>query len=123
VVAEPVGCICEANADTFHFTNCSPQHWRFNESAQFWQGVERYVLENGMLEIDPHKRLCVIQGPVFRQVIVCTGCEAIISGEIDQQDSVGMGPRSSRAHAGSQGWPFRAGSVFHSPPGRLDPQS
>jgi endonuclease G len=54
-----------ANADTFHFTNCSPQHWRFNESARFWQGVERYVLENGMLEVDPHKRLCVIQGPVF----------------------------------------------------------
>src|SRR5204863_2302402 len=24
-----------ANADTFHFTNCSPQHFRFNESARF----------------------------------------------------------------------------------------
>jgi endonuclease G, mitochondrial len=30
-----------ANADTFHFTNASPQHFRFNQSARFWQGVER----------------------------------------------------------------------------------
>lgn len=38
-----------ANADTYHFTNCSPQHFRFNESTKFWQGAEQYVLENGAL--------------------------------------------------------------------------
>jgi endonuclease G len=54
-----------ANADTFHFTNCSPQHFRFNESARFWQGIERYVLENGVLANAPQKRLCVFQGPMF----------------------------------------------------------
>jgi endonuclease G len=53
-----------ANADTFHFTNCTPQHFRFNESAKFWQGVERYILENGGLARE--SRLCVLQGPVLR---------------------------------------------------------
>lgn len=54
-----------ANADTFHFTNCSPQHFRFNQSAKFWQGVERYVLETGVLAQDSKRRLCVFQGPIF----------------------------------------------------------
>ena len=54
-----------ANADTFHFTNCSPQHWRFNQTAKYWQGAERYVLENGVLSLDSKKRLCVFQGPIF----------------------------------------------------------
>jgi endonuclease G, mitochondrial len=54
-----------ANADTFHLTNCSPQHYLFNERAIYWQGVERYVLENGMLQEDDRKKMCVIQGPIF----------------------------------------------------------
>ncbi|WP_425144932.1 DNA/RNA non-specific endonuclease [Deinococcus sp.] len=54
----------KANADTFHFTNCSPQHWQFNESSQYWQGVEQYVLEFGAL-ID-HSRLTVFQGPILK---------------------------------------------------------
>lgn len=65
----PAATAERANADTFHFTNCSPQHWRFNESAKYWQGVERYVLENGLLENDNEKRLCVLQGPVFDDTI------------------------------------------------------
>jgi endonuclease G len=58
-----------ANADTFHFTNCSPQHFRFNESAKFWQGVERFVLENGLLADDDRKPICVFQGPIFNSQI------------------------------------------------------
>lgn len=54
-----------ANADTFHFTNCSPQHFRFNQSAQFWQGIERYVLEQGGLKPGRAKRMTVLQGPVL----------------------------------------------------------
>jgi endonuclease G, mitochondrial len=54
-----------ANADTFHFTNCSPQHFRFNQTTKYWQGAERYVLENGVLATDSPKRLCVFQGPIF----------------------------------------------------------
>lgn len=52
-----------ANADTFHRTNCTPQHWLFNEGTEFWQGVERYYLEFGAT-VDK-SRLAVLQGPVF----------------------------------------------------------
>jgi len=64
------------------------------------------------LDLRRHEHWAVRLVSEGRQVIICTGCEAIISGEIDQEESVFVGPRSSRAHAGSQGWPFRAGSVF-----------
>lgn len=54
-----------ANADTYHFTNCSPQHFRFNESTVYWQGLERYVLENGAVAAESANRICVFQGPIF----------------------------------------------------------
>ncbi len=59
-----------ANADTFHFTNCAPQHFRFNQSARYWQGAERYVLETGLLQATgPNARLCVLQGPIYNSAI------------------------------------------------------
>ena len=58
-----------ANADTYHFTNCSPQHWRFNESTRFWQGAERYVLEKGLLAADSGRKISVFQGPIFDDTI------------------------------------------------------
>lgn len=58
-----------ANADTYHFTNCSPQHFRFNESTKFWQGAEQYVLENGAIAEDSLNRICVFQGPIFNNKI------------------------------------------------------
>jgi endonuclease G, mitochondrial len=59
-----------ANADTFHFTNCSPQHFRFNQTTKFWQGVEQYILEQGVLKTsNPNQHLCVFQGPIFDDTI------------------------------------------------------
>ena len=59
-----------ANADTFHFTNCAPQHFRFYQSSRYWQGVERYVLETGLLQASgPDARLCVLQGPIYDSAI------------------------------------------------------
>lgn len=58
-----------ANADTFHFTNCAPQHFRFNQTARFWQGAERYVLENGVLAADSGAHIVVFQGPIFNNQI------------------------------------------------------
>jgi endonuclease G len=52
-----------ANADTFHLTNCTPQNWFFNESTTRWQGIERFVLEQGA--VPSENRLCVFQGPVL----------------------------------------------------------
>jgi endonuclease G len=35
-----------ANDDTFHFTNCTPQHEDFNQNQTTWAGLEDYILEN-----------------------------------------------------------------------------
>ena len=35
-----------ANDDTFHFTNCTPQHHEFNAGQTLWAGLEDYILDN-----------------------------------------------------------------------------
>jgi endonuclease G len=51
----------EANEDTFHFTNCSPQHKALNQ--QTWQNLEDYILKNaGLYSL----KVVVFTGPVFR---------------------------------------------------------
>lgn len=52
----------KAEADTFHFTNCSPQHEQFNRSKELWQGIENYILENADLF---HLRISLFNGPIF----------------------------------------------------------
>ena len=50
-------------ADTCHWTNCTPQHAQFNESAKLWQGLEKHILEQA---VDKNGfRAQVITGPVF----------------------------------------------------------
>lgn len=51
------------NNDTFHFTNCSPQHWFFNQKETMWLGLEKYILDNAELH---EKRVCIFNGPIFR---------------------------------------------------------
>ena len=51
-----------ANDDTFHWTNCSPQHETFNERVKFWGGLENFLLEKAT---DGRQRLTVFTGPVF----------------------------------------------------------
>lgn len=48
--------------DTYHFTNCSPQHKEFNENRDFWPGLEDYLLENAE---NYGFRASVFSGPVF----------------------------------------------------------
>jgi endonuclease G len=51
-----------ANFDTFHWTNCTPQHSTFNERPPWWAGLERYILN----EANAHdQRLTVFTGPVL----------------------------------------------------------
>ena len=52
----------QAADDTFHFTNCCPQVWQFNEQARYWAGIEEYVLQNAKLT---DQRVTVFSGPVF----------------------------------------------------------
>ena len=50
------------NDDTFHFTNCAPQHADFNQNQSTWAGLEDYVLQNADRE---NLRVTVFTGPVF----------------------------------------------------------
>ncbi|TLU96947.1 DNA/RNA non-specific endonuclease [Dyadobacter sediminis] len=51
-----------ANEDTFHFTNCSPQHERFNQNEETWLGLENYILHFANRE---SKKLTVFTGPIL----------------------------------------------------------
>jgi endonuclease G len=51
----------QANEDTFHFTNCSPQHEDLNQKT--WLDLENYILKNaGAFDL----KVSVFTGPVFR---------------------------------------------------------
>ena len=49
------------NDDTFHFTNCSPQHERLNQGI--WNDLEDYLLDNAD---QGDVKLTVFTGPVFK---------------------------------------------------------
>ena len=51
-----------ANDDTFHFTNCSPQHKDFNRNKTSWAGLEDYILTNAA---NLHFKANVFSGPVL----------------------------------------------------------
>ena len=51
-----------ADEDTFHWANCSPQYWFFNQKQELWQGLENYILYN--TDKDDLKA-SVFSGPVF----------------------------------------------------------
>ncbi|ESU21437.1 hypothetical protein FEDK69T_25040 [Flavobacterium enshiense DK69] len=58
-----------ADADTFHFSNCSIQHFRFNQTVKYWQGVERYILEKGVINDGVNNKISVFQGPIYNDEI------------------------------------------------------
>jgi endonuclease G, mitochondrial len=60
--ASPMVALASA-ADTCHWTNCTPQHARFNQNKEIWQGIERHVLE---LSIVKGKfKAQIITGPIL----------------------------------------------------------
>jgi endonuclease G, mitochondrial len=52
----------EHGDDSFHFTNCSPQFWSFNQGKQLWAGLEDYTRD--VLLKDKEKGI-VMNGPIF----------------------------------------------------------
>jgi endonuclease G, mitochondrial len=52
----------EHGDDSFHFTNCSPQFFTFNQGKQLWAGLEDYTRD--VLLKDEEKGI-VMNGPVF----------------------------------------------------------
>lgn len=53
-----------ANDDTFHFTNCTPQHKDFNRNKTSWAGLEDYILTNAA---NLHFKANVFTGPVLAE--------------------------------------------------------
>lgn len=51
-----------AQADTFHFTNCAPQHEKFNPITTRWAGVENWITDGSD---DQDMRVTVFSGPVL----------------------------------------------------------
>ena len=51
-----------ANADSFHFTNCAPQHSGMNQRT--WLGLEDYILKNSRVH---ELKVNVFTGPVLRE--------------------------------------------------------
>lgn len=51
----------QANNDTFHFTNSSPQHKNLNQ--KIWLDLENYILKNAQ---NHNLKVSVFTGPVFR---------------------------------------------------------
>ncbi len=63
-----------ANSDTFHWTNCTPQHEAFNRDVAQYKGVGKWgimenaikrVLEKGKTNNDYGQRACVLSGPIY----------------------------------------------------------
>ncbi|MBB3221684.1 DNA/RNA non-specific endonuclease [Pseudoduganella umbonata] len=54
----------QANNDTFHFTNCSPQHADFNQNSETWLGIEDYLLG---VATGLRRRLTIFTGPVMTE--------------------------------------------------------
>ena len=61
-----------ANDDTFHFTNCSPQHEVFNQSSKatkrkliLWGNIENHIAKQAT-HVES-KKVSIFNGPVFRQ--------------------------------------------------------
>ncbi|HEX6360827.1 DNA/RNA non-specific endonuclease [Actinophytocola sp.] len=52
------------NDDTFHFTNCAPQHADFNQNDTTWAGLEDYILNNAGTQ---DLRVSVFTGPIFAE--------------------------------------------------------
>lgn len=50
------------NDDTFHFTNCAPQHEKFNRNATTWAGMEDHILDHADNE---DFKVNVFTGPVL----------------------------------------------------------
>jgi len=59
--------------DSFHWTNCSPQHWQFNQGAKRWLGLEDYVIQG----FAGGNRACVLNGCVFDAPVSTRGPDGI----------------------------------------------
>lgn len=66
--------------DSFHWTNCSPQHWKFNQGTKRWLGLEDFVITTFAKATH---RACVFNGPVFDAPLSVRSADGRIIPQID----------------------------------------
>lgn len=59
---DTVAAAKEHGDDSFHFTNCSPQFFSFNQGKQLWAGLEDYTRD---ILLEGEEKGIVMNGPVF----------------------------------------------------------
>jgi len=62
-VGGPMPMATLANDESFHWTNCAPQFWGFNQGEELWQGLENFILFNTDAE---DVRATVFTGPLLQ---------------------------------------------------------
>jgi endonuclease G len=60
--------------DSYHYTNCSPQHWQFNQNNKA-SGLWFRLEESAISTLSNGGRLCVINGPVFDSPLCILGSD------------------------------------------------
>jgi endonuclease G len=65
--------------DSFHWTNCSPQHWQFNQGKKRWLGLEDYVIATFAHDTG---RACVVNGPVFDAPLSMRGPDGRVAPQL-----------------------------------------
>jgi endonuclease G len=58
--------------DSYHYTNCSPQHWQFNQNNRA-SGLWFRLEESAISTLSEGGRICVINGPVFDSPLCTPG--------------------------------------------------
>jgi endonuclease G len=59
---ETVADAKEHGDDSFHFTNCSPQFWSFNQGKPLWAGLENFTRDQ---LLNNEENGIVMNGPIF----------------------------------------------------------
>jgi endonuclease G len=63
--------------DTFHYSNCSPQHWQFNQNSKasgLWYRLE----ESALSTLSEGEKICLVNGPVFDAPLGKQGADGLI---------------------------------------------
>lgn len=50
--------------ESYHYTNCAPQHWQFNQNSKV-NGIWYRLEESALSTLSKGKRLCLINGNIF----------------------------------------------------------
>lgn len=64
--------------DSYHYTNCAPQHWQFNQNSKV-NGIWFRLEESALNTLAPgSKRLCLINGQVFDAPLGKVGSDGFV---------------------------------------------